>query len=250
MLLKEFVLANRRQEIFGQASGEVTPLSELVNEVVCDLGISEKIVECEAVLVWNDVVGFSLAKNARPIRVKNGILEVAVPSAVWRTQLNFMATDIVNRINIHVGASYGNRETALSRFCKNFEGLSESVRSRLTVENDDKGNLYSTKMLYEGVYQRVGVPIVLDSHHFECGPQDVDYEESLLMAMDSWPEGITPQCHHSNSRKEYENPDVVKSAHSDYYYKPFKNCGHTIDVVLEAKAKEKALFDYMKKFNI
>ena len=100
MLLKEFVLANRRQEIFGQASGDVTPLSELVNEVVCDLGISE----CEALLVWNDVVGSSLAKNARPIRVKNGILEVAVPSAVWRTQLNFMATDIVNRINIHVGA--------------------------------------------------------------------------------------------------------------------------------------------------
>ena len=70
------------------------------------------------------------------------------------------------------------------------------------------------------------------------------------MAVETWPEGITPQCHHSNSKKEYENPDVVKSAHSDYYYKPFKNCGHTIDVVLEAKAKEKALFDYMKKFNI
>ena len=104
MPLREFVLANRRQEIFGQASGEVTPLSELVNEVVCDLGISEKIVECEALLVWNDVVGSPLAQNARPIRVKNGILEVAVPSAVWRTQLNFMATDIVNRINIHVGA--------------------------------------------------------------------------------------------------------------------------------------------------
>ena len=102
--MRESVLANRRREIFGQASAEVTPLSELVNEVVCELGISEKIVECEALLVWNDVVGSSLAQNARRIRVKHGILEVAVPSAVWRTQLNFMATDIVNRINNRVRA--------------------------------------------------------------------------------------------------------------------------------------------------
>lgn len=154
------------------------------------------------------------------------------------------------KINIHLGASYGDRESSIERWCRNFERLPDSVTSRLTLENDDRANLYSTKMIYEGVYKRLGVPIVFDSHHFECGPQDTSYEEAIGMAVETWPEGITPQCHHSNSKKEYENPDVVKSAHSDYYYKPFKNCGHTIDVVLEAKAKEKALFDYMKKFNI
>ena len=85
-------------------SRKVTPLGMLVGEIVSELGISEKIVECEALLVWNDVVGPSLAKNARPIRINNGILEIAVPSAVWRTQLNFMKTDIVKRMNCHVGS--------------------------------------------------------------------------------------------------------------------------------------------------
>tara|TARA_B100000214_G_scaffold371049_1_gene346745 strand:+ start:2359 stop:3168 length:810 start_codon:yes stop_codon:yes gene_type:complete len=153
-----------------------------------------------------------------------------------------------SKINIHLGASYGDRSSAIDRWCKNFELLPDSVTSRLTVENDDRGNLYSTKMLYDSVYKRLGVPIVFDSHHFECGPQDTSYSEALDMAVESWPSEITPQCHHSNSRKKYENCDVAKSAHSDWYYEPFKSMGHTLDVVLEAKMKEKALFKYMRDF--
>ncbi len=153
-----------------------------------------------------------------------------------------------SKINIHVGASYGNRETALARFCKNFEGLNESVRSRLTVENDDKANLYSTKMLYDDVYKRIGIPIVFDSHHFECGPQDTDYEEALLMAIDSWPDGIRPQCHHSNSKALYEDETVALNAHSSWYYEPFNDCEFDLDVVLECKQKERALLKYRKDF--
>ena len=152
------------------------------------------------------------------------------------------------KINIHLGASYGDREGSIERWCRNFERLPDSVKCRLTLENDDRGRLYSTKMIYDGVYKRLGVPIVFDSHHFECGPQDTSYEEALCMAVESWASGITPQCHHSNSRKNYEDDTVVKSAHSDWYYKPFDNCGHSVDVVLEAKMKERSLFKYMKDF--
>lgn len=153
-----------------------------------------------------------------------------------------------SKINIHIGAAYGDRESALARFCKNFESLSESVRSRLTVENDDKANLYSTKMLYYGVYQRIGTPIVFDSHHFECGPQDTDYEEAFLMANDSWPAGVRQQCHHSNSKALYEDEKVMLNAHSNWYYEPFDDCGFDVDVVLECKKKELALLKYRKDF--
>ena len=152
------------------------------------------------------------------------------------------------KINIHIGASYGDREGSIERWCKNFEGLSESVKSRLTVENDDKKNLYSTKMLYDGVYKRLGVPIVFDSHHHACGPEDVSYEEAFLMAVDSWPKGVKPQCHHSNSKKKYEDPSVMANAHSNFYYEPFDDCGFSVDVVLECKAKELALQKYIQDF--
>jgi UV DNA damage endonuclease len=154
------------------------------------------------------------------------------------------------KINIHIGGAYGDRDSAMGRWCSNYELLSESARSRLTVENDDKPALYSSKMLYENIVKRTGTPIVFDSHHFECGPQDSTYEEAFLMAVDSWPKGVRPQCHHSNSRKIYEDPTARVNAHSDWYYKPFNDCGVSVDVVLECKRKEQALFRYIKEFGV
>lgn len=157
-----------------------------------------------------------------------------------------------SKINIHLGSSCGgNLQLAADNFNKNFIRLSDSVKSRLTVENDDKASMFSSKFLYENIYKVSGVPIVFDSHHFELGPQDADYKESFDMAYDSWPKGIRPTCHHSNGKKEYEDPNVrSKAAHSNFYYKPFDSCGKSVDVMLEAKMKEKALDKYLKDFNI
>ena len=189
---------------------------------------------------------FNILSSSKPHVVKNAYIDLEMHGKIF--DIMEMPRSHWSKINIHVGSASGDRSAALDRFCKNFEGLSDSVTSRLTVENDDRESLYSTKMLYEGVYEKTGVPIVFDSHHFECGPQDTDYEEALLLAVDSWPKGIIPQCHHSNSRKIYENAPVKANAHSDWYYKPFVDLGFTLDVVLESKMKEKALLKYRKDF--
>jgi predicted nucleic acid-binding Zn ribbon protein len=65
--------------------------------------VESKLAECRARLVWEEAVGPSLARYARPLRVHKGCLEVAVPSAVWRSQLSFMQQEIVARINELVG---------------------------------------------------------------------------------------------------------------------------------------------------
>ena len=57
-----------------------------------------------------------------------------------------------NKINIHIGGAYGDKPKSMERFCKNFERLPNRVKSRLTVENDDKQSMYSVKELYHGVY--------------------------------------------------------------------------------------------------
>ena len=155
-----------------------------------------------------------------------------------------------SKINIHLGSTCGGQlDVAADNFCRNFERLSHSVRSRLTVENDDKAAMFSSKFLYENIYKRIGVPIVFDSHHFELGPQDTPYDESFLMAYESWPEGVRPVCHHSNGKKEYEDPTTRSAAaHSDYYYKPFDSCGKSVDIMLESKMKEISLLKYRKDF--
>ena len=160
-----------------------------------------------------------------------------------------LPTSPMAKINIHVGGAYGDRPMALARFCQNFRRLDPATQARLTVENDDKLNLYSTKMLYDGVSRRTGIPIVFDSHHHELGPQDIDYHDAFYLARQTWLErGDKQQCHHSNSRKHYEDSTVSRVAHSDWYYTPFENYGESVDVVLECKQKELALFKYQRDF--
>ena len=152
------------------------------------------------------------------------------------------------KINIHVGGAYGEHDKALARFCRSFARLSPSAQSRLTVENDDKPNLYSTKMLYDGVHKQLGIPIVFDSHHFQIGPQDLDYHDSYYLARSTWPTGTKQQCHHSNSRRDYEDNTANKMAHSTWFYTPFESYGNATDVVLECKAKELAVLKYRSDF--
>jgi len=78
-------------------------LNQLLGYLLGDLGVEDKIAECRAQLAWEKAVGPSLARYAHPLRVHKGCLEVAVPSAVWRSQLSFMQNDIVARINDEVG---------------------------------------------------------------------------------------------------------------------------------------------------
>ena len=148
------------------------------------------------------------------------------------------------KLNIHVGAAYGDKPFALDNFCRNFERLPENVRTRLTVENDDKTSLYSTKELYDGVYKRIGIPIVFDYHHHMLHPGGQTEQEALETALSTWGD-IKPVVHYAESRSvEYNNPKIKPQAHSDMIRNPFNDYGHNLDVMIEAKHKELALLEY------
>ena len=134
-----------------------------------------------------------------------------------------------NKINIHIGGAYGDKPKSMERFCKNFERLPQSVQNRLTVENDDKASMYSVKELYDGVYKRIGIPIVFDYHHHRF----------------CWPEGIVPVVHYSESRsKERLDESIRPQAHSDYVYDYIDTYGNDVDIMIEAKHKELAVQKY------
>ena len=150
-----------------------------------------------------------------------------------------------NKINIHLGGAYGDKESAMERFCTNFKRLPDSVKTRLTVENDDKASMFSVKDLYEGVYKRIGIPIVFDYHHHKFCTGDLSEQEALELAISTWPDGITPATHYSESRRdEQEDPKIKPQAHSDYVYDKIETYGNKIDVMVEAKAKELAVQRY------
>ena len=148
-----------------------------------------------------------------------------------------------NKINIHVGGAYGDKEAALNRFCKNFELLDDNTKKRLVVENDDSPTEYSVKDLYEGVYKRIGTPITFDYFHHKFNTGDQTEEEALKLASTTWPEGITQCCHYSESRrKEKLDESIRPQAHSDIIYEKIQTYGLEPDIVIEAKLKEQAIF--------
>ena len=150
-----------------------------------------------------------------------------------------------NKINIHCNGVYGDKQSAMDRFCKNFELLPESVRTRLTVENDDKASMYSVKDLMY-IHERIGIPIVFDYHHHKFCTGDLSEKEALELALSTWPKDITPIVHYSESKMLHEGNEKLKpQAHSDYINDLPDTYGNNVDIMVEAKAKELSILPFV-----
>ena len=155
-----------------------------------------------------------------------------------------------NKINIHIGGAYGDKPAAMERFCKNFERLPESVQNRLTVENDDKASMYSVKELYDGIYKRIGIPVVFDYHHHRFCDGGLSEQEALELAISTWPKDIVPAVHYSESRSKEQLDEKIKpQAHSDYVVDYINTYGHNVDIMVEAKHKELAVSKYKELYH-
>jgi len=155
-----------------------------------------------------------------------------------------------NKLNIHCNGVYGDKLSAMDRFCKNFERLPESVQTRLTVENDDKASMYSVKDLMY-IHERIGIPIVFDYHHHKFCTGDLSEREALELAISTWPDDIVPVVHYSESRsKEQLDESIRPQAHSDYVLDYIDTYGHNVDIMVEAKHKELAVDKYKELHNV
>ncbi|QKZ13894.1 UV DNA damage repair endonuclease UvsE [Spirosoma sp. KUDC1026] len=143
-----------------------------------------------------------------------------------------------NKINIHAGGTYGDKSATLARFAKNFGLLSENLRARLTVENDDRPSLYTVTDLVS-LYEVIGTPIVFDYFHHSLNPGSQTEEEAFLTAYATW--DVRPVFHYSDSRQEKEDPRARKEAHADWLYAPVNTYGKEVDIVYESKMKELSL---------
>lgn len=85
------------------ASTQALAVGALLDGVLSDLGVADKVRECQALLAWEEVAGPHVADKARALRVHRGRLELAVPSAVWRTHLSFSKQQLLQRLNQRLG---------------------------------------------------------------------------------------------------------------------------------------------------
>jgi UV DNA damage endonuclease len=137
-------------------------------------------------------------------------------------------------INIHGGGAYGDKQKALADFAQSLDQLSPRVRSRLTVENDDK--IFTPADLLP-ICKSTGIPLVYDVHHHRCNPDGLSVEQATKKAMATWDR--EPMFHISSPLEGWEGPKPER--HHDFIdVTDFPECWRRkkITVEVEAKAKE------------
>ncbi len=176
--------------------------------------------------------------------IKNSIIELEYHA--WIFDMMGLSETPYNCINIHGGKS--NRENTLISVINN---LPNSIKNRLTLENDEK--CYNTEQLLN-INSKTNIPIVFDSHHFTFN-NDMKFEECFFETQKTWG-NIKPLQHISNTEPGFENESFNKKrSHSNYIeyipdlqFEYLKN--DLIDVDVEAKQKNLAIFQIRNNFNI
>ena len=189
---------------------------------------------------------FNVLCSPNPAVVKKTIKELNQHSQIM--DIMGLSNTVYNKINIHVGCAYGDKQAALKRWVDNYYLLDYDTQRRLTVENDDKENMFSVKELYKGITEQCGVPIVFDFYHHKFCTGGLSEQEGLELALSTWPKDITPCTHYSESRRKEKLDESIKAqAHSDLIQDKIPTYGNEFDCVIEAKHKELAVINYINK---
>lgn len=150
-----------------------------------------------------------------------------------------------NKINIHIGGAYGNREETVQKWMKEWEKLSDSAKARLVVENDDKASLYSVKFLYEAVHKEIGIPITFDSFHHNFCNNGETKAEAAAMAASTWK--TAEPCFHFASSRTLNEVSSIPTAHADWIYEDISDWGTEAWTMIESAGRDLALLTYLSE---
>lgn len=171
--------------------------------------------------------------------VENSIKDLELHSTLF--DIMGLKASPYNPLNIHVGMNYS--ESTINQWITNYHRLSPNCKARLVVENDDKANAFSVNQLYNDIHTKLNIPITFDYFHHTFHPDGLTSEEAAKLAATTWGD-VTPLFHYSESKNLNENVSGNPRAHSDYAFNKIDDYGLTLDIDLECKAKELALFKY------
>ena len=149
-------------------------------------------------------------------------------------------------INIHMNCYKGDLQEIANRFINVYNNLPINVKSRLVLENEDKPNSWNVQQLYDLIYQKTGIPITYDSHHFRLNnSENISPEKAILMCIKTWGK-YKPLFHYSNGKT-----GSTDRSHSDYVYTLHKELfENDVDVDFEFKAKDYAIEKFQTEFKV
>ncbi|KAK1139194.1 UV-damage endonuclease [Aspergillus melleus] len=154
---------------------------------------------------------------------------------------------------LHMGGVFGDKEATLERFRQNYKGLSQDIKNRLVLENDDVS--WSVHDLLP-ICEELNIPLVLDFHHHNIIFDSTQLRGGTLDIMQlfdrikaTWTrKNITQKMHYSEptpsaitNRERRKHRDRVTA---------LPPCDPTMDLMIEAKDKEQAVLELMRIYKL
>jgi len=162
--------------------------------------------------------------------------------------LEAMGLDEQTKLVLHIGGTYKDKTLAVAKFRDHWTHVPRSVQARLTLENDDKS--YTAKDTLK-LCQDLALPMVLDVHHDLCNHDpNVALGELVEDIFATWGHtGLIPKVHVSSPKSETDlrsHADFVRVDSVLPFLNLVREYNQDLDVMLEAKQKDEAVFWLMK----
>lgn len=154
--------------------------------------------------------------------------------------LEGMGLGTTSKLVIHVGGKYQDRSLALERFKEQFKALSEKIRQRLILENDDR--CFTAAEVLK-LAKEIGTPMVLDIHHHQILNHGENLDDLLPEIFATWG-SETPKVHLSSPRSEKDprsHADYIEAGTAVEFINLARKLNRDFDMMLEAKQKDLAL---------
>ena len=200
-----------------------------------------------------DAFGIRLSTHPGQYTVLNSphpkVVEDALAELEYHASLLQAVAPADGTMTVHVGGVYGDREGAIERFVTGARRLSPQARARLIVENDDR--LFDVDDALRAA-RALGVPVVFDFFHHRChhrrGDPDAGLPGLLAEVVATWGDAI-PKFHLSSARVEGSTHHADHVSDEDFAAATGLLAAlpdpRPYDLMLEAKAKERAVLRHM-----
>ena len=171
------------------------------------------------------------------IKVQHSLIDLEMHAEIFdRLELS---QSYYNPLNIHVRKE-GDAKDLSGTFMRNYNRLSDSVKSRLVLENNDTGNTWTVKNLKKYFYNEHGIPVTFDNLHHKMLNHDVSQKDAFFEAYSTW--NCTPIFHYSEGKNGTR-------AHKDMPDNLPINYNEDVLFDVELKNKDYAILDILKRYN-
>jgi UV DNA damage endonuclease len=148
---------------------------------------------------------------------------------------------------------FGGKEATLDRFRDNYKSISQDIKNRLVLENDDVSKSVHGLL---PICEELNIPLVLDYHHHDIIFNACKLRGGTLNIMNlydhiraTWTrKQITQKMHYSEP-----TPAAITGRQRRKHcprVATLPPCNPSMDLMMEAKDKEQAVFELMRIFRL